>query len=150
MRKTLHCVFNMFDADEQMVSMNFKLHIHKHTHTHKMAEIFSFYPGHSSKLNSLKRGEEVVTLKAFAKTSILRQQANQPNNHLEGKKSTVCYFTQLTEVIQVNTSRGLSRNTSDGKTFILIQQESIRKERSKFGIIHVVSCVKVDKDFSIH
>lgn len=70
MKKTLQCVFNMFDADEQMVSRNFKLHIHKHTHTHKMAETFSLYPGHSSKLNSLKRGEEVVTLKAFAKASI--------------------------------------------------------------------------------
>jgi len=32
-----------------------------------MAETFSLYPGHSSKLNSLKRGEEVVTFKSFHK-----------------------------------------------------------------------------------
>ncbi len=27
------CVFDMFDAAEQMVSRNFKLPVHKHTHT---------------------------------------------------------------------------------------------------------------------
>lgn len=65
----------MFDADEQMVSRNFKLPVHKHTHTQDDWNIL-LLSWALLQIKQFEEGEEVVTLKAFAKTSILRQQAN--------------------------------------------------------------------------